>query len=241
MFDQDARADALHEAFALHKELGDLRGRPVTEAEDVVLHSAERYLAWLRGPTSLRLTAGPVRYQSTGLPSGTPTEGAPMQIHDDEEFDLGLHELDSKGIETDAGTLPTWTSSDETAVPVNVSVDGKTFHVVAGIPAPGVLVTASVTLADGTVRTISEVVDVVAGGVATINLVAGPVSLQPAPAPAPAPAAVPATAPDVPADPAPVADVPAAPVPAADVPAEAAPVDTPAAPDQPVDPTTSVA
>jgi hypothetical protein len=145
--------------------------------ETAVLSTAERFLSWLRGPTHLHLTVGVVRDQTTGLPTGTPA-GEPMQIHDHEQFDLALVALDSEGSPTAPATPPVWTTTDDTVVPVNVSADGMTFSVIAGVPGSAV-VQCDVTKDDGSVVTVTEAVDVVPGGVATISLVAGPVTEQP--------------------------------------------------------------
>lgn len=186
------RALALGLGYQLIKDLDEVhltcgidRATTIARIETDVRNSAETWLAWLRGPATLRLTAGIVRKQSTGLPSGTPTpQGDTMQIHDDEEFDLTLEELDAKGFATSTQTPPTWTSSDETVVPLAVSADAKTFTVVAGNPGSSV-VTASVTLDDGTVLPdTTYAVDVTPAGVATVNMVAGPVRKQAPAAPA---------------------------------------------------------
>lgn len=111
------------------------------------------------------------------------TQGATgMQIHDNEQFDLTLAGVDSKGVATpDTFTA---TSSDETVCTVTDSdADGKTFTVIAGQPGSAVITIAE---ADGGPVTVTEAVDVVAGDLATITVTEGPVTTQGAAAPAPA-------------------------------------------------------
>jgi hypothetical protein len=149
-------------------------------AKAAVRATAEEFLVWLGGTRHIHLLAGVVVDQSTGLPTGTPstTGGITVQIHDNEQFELTLAETDSKGqATTDPGVQVSWTSSDESVVPLSVSDDSLTFHVVAGLPGSAVI-EVSVTLPDGSILTATEAVDVVAGGVATIALNAGTVSPQ---------------------------------------------------------------
>ncbi len=194
------RQFALGLAYQLHHDLGDVelhlgegREPTVRRLEDEVCRTAEVFLAWLRGPTTLHVTAGPVTDQLTGqVVQAAPTHlGANMgiQIKDTDQFDLTLREVDRLGFSTDAGVVPVWTSSDETVVPVNVSEDGLTFHVTKPLAPGSAMIIPSVTLADGTVITgVAEAVTVTAGDVAALETTAGPVTPQPVDEPA-APAA----------------------------------------------------
>lgn len=180
----EARAVALQSALTFHAAVDDLGLRVGVDADQTiaddqatVLDTAEVFLAWLRGPASIRLTPGPALYQSTGLPSGTPTEGVPVQIHDNEKFDLSLDFKDAKGFDTQDADPATWTVADSTVASVVVSADTHTATVVAGVPG-STTVAVSVTLADGTVLSATEAVDVVPAGAAVVSLVEGPVSLQ---------------------------------------------------------------
>lgn len=174
----ETRAVALKQAIELNEQVGERRAWCHPSATKEVLADAEVFLAWLRGPTVFKLVAGPVFSQTTGQPTGfTPIEGVPVQIHDDEKFDLTLVETDSKGQPTTSATPPVWTSSDEAVVPVNVSADGMTFSVVAGTVGSAI-VQVDVTKDDGSVISVTEAVDVVAGGVALVSLTEGPVSKQ---------------------------------------------------------------
>lgn len=179
------RAAALQAAVAFHGSVGDLDLRlgvasdeTIAAGELAVLDTAERFLTWLRGPARLIVTVGVVVDQTTGLPTGTPIpQGAPVQIHDNEQYDLTVSFEDAKGFATTDTDPVSWTSSDETVATVAVSPDTLTGTVVAGNPGSAV-VTVEVTLADGTVLTATEAVDVVPAGAATINLAEGPVSVQ---------------------------------------------------------------
>jgi hypothetical protein len=147
------------------------------DRDRAILVTAARFLAWLRGPQVIRLTAGPVTDQSTGAPVAPAMEGTTMQIQDHQQFDLTVTALDSEGQPTTAGTL-TWASDNEDAVPVNVSEDGATFHVVAGNPGSAV-VTVTMTRDDGETISATEAIDVVPGGATTIAIAEGPVTDQP--------------------------------------------------------------
>lgn len=121
-------------------------------------------------PASLVLTTGPVT-----------TQGAPnMQIHDNEQFDIKVDAVDSKGVPT-ADTFTT-TVDNAAVVTLVVGADSKTFTIIAGLPG-----SAIITITDGTLS-VTEAVDVVAGAVAKISVTEGPVSVQAPPAP-PAPVA----------------------------------------------------
>lgn len=92
-----------------------------------------------------------------------------MQLHDDEQFELTVSAVDSKGAAT-ADTF-TATSSDENVVTVvDSDADGKTFMVVAGMPGSAVV---SIAEADGGPLSFTEAVDVVAGDAALISVVEG--------------------------------------------------------------------
>lgn len=183
MYDPD-RAAALTAAVAMHTAAGTLRLRCGVDADDtialgelLVRGTAETFLAWLRGPTRLVLTAGPVVDQATGAPVRTQPQGDPMQIHDTEQFDLSVHELDKRGFETSDPAPLSWTVADDTIATLAVSDDTRTCTVKAAAPGSTV-VTVAVTLADGTVLTATEAVDVAPGAVATISIAEGPVTAQ---------------------------------------------------------------
>lgn len=176
------RTAALRGALDLHiaaeRLLGGTRvvgmgARQATARDEMaILRTAETFLAWLNGPTSIHLHAGPVRDQVTGLPPGAPTpKGPTMQLHDNEQFDLSADTKDAKGFET-VDTL-TWSIDDETVATLAVSDDTKTCTVVAGNPGSAVI-----TVTDGD-RSVTEAIDVVAGDTALITLAEGAVTTQP--------------------------------------------------------------
>jgi len=175
----DALAAAVHAHGRSRRPARGECGDEFDERRDrAIITSAARFLAWLLGPQSIRLLVGPVTDQSTGAAAAPTTEGnAAMQIQDHQQFDLTVQALDSEGQPTTAGTL-TWTSDNEDAVPVNVSEDGATFHVVAGNPGSAV-VRVEMTKDDGEVISATEAIDVVPGGAATIAISEGPVTDQP--------------------------------------------------------------
>lgn len=173
------RNEALRLAVDLHIAGGGVRLLPGVDAgatwevaEIAVLNTAETFLAWLNGPTFIRLYAGPIRDQATGRPSGTaPSSGGTMQLHDNEQFDLSADTKDAKGFET--ADVLTWSVDDADVVSLVVSDDTKTCTVVAGNPGSAVI-----TVTDGTL-TATEAVDVITGDTTAIVLGEGAVTTQP--------------------------------------------------------------
>lgn len=141
-------------------------------ARRLILNTADEFRSWIAGPTVFRLIPGTVTEQSTGAPTGTPTnDGGSMQIHDNEQFTLSVQATDSKGVAV-ADTL-TWEVDDENVATVVVSDDTMSATVVAGLPGSTVI-----TVSDGNL-TATEAVDVVPGGVALLTVTEGPVEVQP--------------------------------------------------------------
>ena len=149
------------------------------DASRHLLRTAERYERWLNRPVPtahLNVTAGVVLDQTTGQPTGTVIEGATMQLHDNEQFTLTVDPTDAKG--QAVGDTLTWTIDDPSVASLQVSADTLSCLVVAGTVG-----SATITITDGTLSA-TEAIDVIAGPVAAIQVVEGPVSVQPAPAPA---------------------------------------------------------
>jgi hypothetical protein len=101
------RADALRAALDLNIAAGGLslhcgvdRAETLRADAAAVLDTAETFLAWLRGPVRIHLHPGLVVDQTTGLPSGTHIQGAPVQIHDNEQFTVTAEADDAKGFPT---------------------------------------------------------------------------------------------------------------------------------------------
>lgn len=177
-----ARETALTAAVTMHAAInGDLtlrrgidRQDTITDAENEIRSTADLFAAWLIGTTRISFTRGPVTDQTTGQPTGTTNEGVPVQIHDNEKFDLTVATKDAKGFDT-ADQID-WAVDDDTVVTLNVSPDGRTCTVVAGNPGSAVI-----TVTDNAVDpalSATEAVDVVTGGTATITFTEGPVTLQ---------------------------------------------------------------
>lgn len=147
-----------------------------TVAPGEIIKLAGQMYRFLTGtlPVRLRITNGSVSTQDLSAPA--PTGGTAMQIHDNQQFDIVVDALDSKGQEVaDAFTA---TSDNEAALTVVPGADGKTFTLVAGLPGSAV-----VTVSDGSGLSVTEAVDVVPGGAATISITEGAVSEQPPAAP----------------------------------------------------------
>lgn len=176
-----ARTDILRAALELHRAAGDLfltvgvdRQTTIAADEAAVLSTADRFWAWTQGTTRLRLTAGPVLSQATGLPTGTTHEGDTMQLHDDEQVTYSIDTEDAKGFDTTDGA--TWETSDDTVASLAVSDDGRSCTVIAGVPGSAVL-TATIAGTDPALFA-TEAIDVIAGGVAVVKLTAGDVTKQ---------------------------------------------------------------
>jgi hypothetical protein len=175
------RAAALTAAIETHLIVGGLREQcgvareeSVAAAEIAIRKTADAYAAFIEGTARLRLTAGPVTDQSTGVPTGTTiTEGADMaQLHDTEKFTVTADTEDAKGFDT-AETIE-WTLDVPEVATLTVSDDTKSVEVAAGSPGSAVL-TANLP-ALGLSATLA--IDVVPGGTATIDLAVGDVTEQ---------------------------------------------------------------
>lgn len=174
------RVAALQAAVETHVSLGSLmlcpgvdRAETIARAEREIRATAENFLAWLQGTVRLRLTPGPIRDQTTGAPTGTPTpEGASMQLHDNEKVTYTADTEDAKGIDT--AEQVEWTIDNGDVASLNVSGDTRTCEVVAGVPGSATLTATIPALG----LSATEAIDVVPGGTATIRLEAGEVSEQ---------------------------------------------------------------
>jgi hypothetical protein len=145
-------------------------------ADDVV-SLAQRMYDWVSAePTAVRLDLVVGEITKQGQQKETS-----VQIHDDEQFTLTVHAKDAKGFDTTDANLE-WTSSDESVVTLQVADDKQSAVVVGGNPGSAV-----VTLSDGNLS-VTEAVDVVPAGAATIALVEGAPEPQPVGEPAPTPA-----------------------------------------------------
>lgn len=179
---EGVRETALKASLHLHEEIGCLRFEvgvdeqvTISSAENRIIRTAERFLAWLEGTRFVTLTTGTVVRQGTGQPTGTTIdlqgEHVP-QLHDDEQVQVTAHTADAKGFETTGDQL-TWESSDTSVVSVTPATDGSnTATVVAGNVGTG----AVVTLTDNSVTppiTATVAFDVIPAGTAAVNLEVG--------------------------------------------------------------------
>jgi hypothetical protein len=156
----------------LHVRPGVDREQTVALAEHAIRASAEVFAAWLAGTVRLALTRGEVTHQETGEPTGTPNEGDPMQLHDDEQFTLSVDTRDARGFET-ADQIG-WTVDNADVTRLDIAEDGRSVTVVALQPGSAVITVTD----DAAGLSATEAVDVVPGGTATIALVEGEVTRQ---------------------------------------------------------------
>lgn len=103
-----------------------------------------------------------------------------MDLRDDQKTTLSISPVDAKGKPAAIDGAPTWASSDETVISLEVAGDGMT--AVANGVAPGtarVVVTADADLGSGTTP-ITGTLDfnVTAGQAATITITAAPPASQ---------------------------------------------------------------
>lgn len=164
----NARTPGELRRFAMTEAVTLLAGTDPTPADVVAMATA---LAGYLDPVVLIvLQVSPVQ-QLNDPQSIRKAEGNPMQIRDNEQFDVTLLAKDAKGYDV-AGEQFTATA-DNPAV-VTLTQNGAAFTVAAGSPGSAV-----VTFTDGTISA-TLAVDVVPGNVATIEVTPGPVSAQPA-------------------------------------------------------------
>lgn len=138
-----------------------------------VYETAEEIYRWVvkRTPAKIRIVAiGDVTKQN-------PQEDKPMQIHDNEQFDITVEVDDAKGFAL-TGEALTVTSADESVATVQAGTDGVTYTIVAGNPGSTVVTFDAGTDDNGNAVQATEAVDVVPGDVATIKLTEGAATPQ---------------------------------------------------------------
>jgi hypothetical protein len=154
--------------------------RPTDGAAEIstLVDDAEIVAKFIEGAGVVVITVrvGLVRKQATGAPSPTQPGGSTMQLHDDEQVSYTLAGKDAKGFDVE-GEAFSAASSDDAVAPVSQNADGS-FEVVAGVPGSAVI-TFTATL-DGEDRSVTEAIDVIAGGLETITVTPGAVEPQPA-------------------------------------------------------------
>jgi len=170
----DVRRLAMTQALHLHHDSwSDLITDVGTDNADAALRAtATTIYDWVTGPVALYVTFGTVVNQTTGQPTGTTVKGSPMQLHDDENIDLGVLVASAKGspIPDDPATTGddlTWTVDDDTVAGLVVSDDTRTCTVRSGVTGSTVL-TIGVGNAAATVA-----VDIIPGDAARITVSEG--------------------------------------------------------------------
>ncbi len=148
------------------------------EADRELLATATGIFDWLVGPVALYVAIGEVLDQGTKEPTGTPTGGNAMQLHDTEQVDLTVSVSDVKGatVGDDPGTTTddlTWTIDNPTAASLTVSPDTRTCTVIAGTVGSGVI---TVTLGE---LSATLAVDVIPGAASKIEISEGAPTPQP--------------------------------------------------------------
>jgi hypothetical protein len=174
---QQLRLAAIREAFVIAREHPHQNEHQLRED---LWRLADEIVAWVtkQTPAHIRVTIGDIVKQQ-------PTqEDKPMQIHDNEQFDVTIEVDDAKGFSI-AGDQLTVTSADETVATVQAGADGVTYTIVAGNPGSTVITFDAGTDDNGNEVVATEAVDVVAGNVATIKLTEGTATPQAPAAPAP--------------------------------------------------------
>lgn len=144
-----------------------------------VLERAHAYFEWLtrRIPATIALTAGEVTKQPQQ------EEQNPMQIHDDEQFDVTLTVKDAKGA-TITGDAITVTVDNPEVVSAVALADGSGYTLVAGTPGSAVVTFDAGADDNGNEVKVTEAVDVVPGNVATVTITEGTATKQAPAAPA---------------------------------------------------------
>jgi hypothetical protein len=149
---------------------------PPPPAADVTAY-ATAFLGWISGGR-LAITADPLTYAqgNPALSQATRHAGGKVQLTDTQQVALAVQPEDSKGFP--ASDSLTWSTADASVVALQPSADTLSCLCVAGNPGLGVVVTVT----DGVISA-TESFDVVAGGVATLQISEGIPEEQPPAAP----------------------------------------------------------
>lgn len=178
----EARQTALAAAVTLHGPLRLQPGVPrqdtVTAAELAVRRTAEVFTAWLLGTTRIHLVPGLVVDEATGIPA-EPRRGEKMQLNTGQKVTYTADTEDASGYDT-VETIE-WSTNEPTVAVLTVSEDTRSCEVVSGVPGSAVLKASIPALG----LEVTEAIDVVPAGTATIELVAGPVEEETPAAPTP--------------------------------------------------------
>ncbi|MFF4417112.1 hypothetical protein ACFYY8_31715 [Streptosporangium sp. NPDC001559] len=172
----EARQTALAAAVAFHGPVrllpGVDRATTVAAAELAARRTAATFAAWLLGTTRIHLIRGLVVDEATGVPSGTQPnqEGTDMtQLNTGQQVTFTADTEDASGYDTTEQVE--WSTNEPTIAVLHVSEDTRSCRVVSGAPGSAVLKASIPSLG----LEVTEAIDVVPAGTATIKLVAGPV------------------------------------------------------------------
>jgi hypothetical protein len=156
-----ARIAALAAAVTMHRnESGDA---------DAIRATANLMAAWLAGTTRLRITAGPVTEEDDTAPPSAPPQGGNVQLNTGQKVTFTVDTEDAAGYDT-VETIE-WTVDNADVVTLTVSEDTRTATCVSGAPGTATLTASIPTLS----LSVSELIEVIPAGTATITLVAGDV------------------------------------------------------------------
>jgi hypothetical protein len=156
-----ARIAALAAAVTMHRnEPGDA---------DTIRATADLMAAWLGGTTRLRITAGPITEEDDTAPLSAPPQGGNVQLNTGQKVTYTVDTEDASGYDTNE-TIE-WTVDNTDAVTLTVSEDTRSATCVSGAPGTATLTASIPTLS----LSVSELIEVIPAGTATITLVAGDV------------------------------------------------------------------
>jgi len=168
-----ARAAALDAAAVLHGPLVLVPGvdRAVTEhaAQVAIRRLADGLAAYVLGTTRIHLTPGLVADEASGIPAETLPGGENMQINTGQQVTYEADTEDAAGYDT-VETIE-WSVDNGDVAVLRVSEDTRSCTVVSGAPGSAVLTARIPALG----LEVTEAIDVVPAGTATVKLVAGDV------------------------------------------------------------------
>jgi hypothetical protein len=152
--------------------------RAATEhaAQEAIRRLADGLAAYVLGTTRIHLTPGPVVDEASGNPAETTPGGEKMQINTGQQVTYTADTEDAAGYDTVENIE--WSVDNGDVVALRVSEDTRSCTVVSGAPGSALLTARIASLG----LEVTEAVDVVPAGTATIKLVAGDVEDEP-PAP----------------------------------------------------------
>jgi hypothetical protein len=124
--------------------------------------------AWLGGTKRISLTPSPVADEGSTVPNGTNT-GGNMQLNTGQQVTYTADTEDASGFDTTE--VIEWSVDEPSVAVLTVSEDTRTATVVSGEPGSTILTAKISSLG----LLVTEAIDVVPAGTATIKLVAGDV------------------------------------------------------------------